>query len=89
MCQVTVQRARAPYTTGSTAPFDNAGRLLLTNSGDEKKLSKGVDATKKRQKEGLLPTGEILEAGFRAYRLAGGKKGGGGGTRQSNSSSRI
>jgi hypothetical protein len=56
-------------TTGSTAPFDQSGRLLLTASGDNKKLDEGVAAVAQRQKEGALPLGEILEAGFRAYRL--------------------
>ena len=56
-------------TTGSTAPYDQSGRLLLTETDDDKKLDRGVTSTKQRQKAGTLPVGEILEAGFRAYRL--------------------
>lgn len=55
--------------TGSTAPFDQSGRLLLTGSGDEKKLDKGVASAAQRQKAGTLLIGEVLGAGFRAYRL--------------------
>eukprot|EP00227_Mantoniella_beaufortii_P018657 CAMPEP_0197589968 /NCGR_PEP_ID=MMETSP1326-20131121/10723_1 /TAXON_ID=1155430 /ORGANISM="Genus nov. species nov., Strain RCC2288" /LENGTH=205 /DNA_ID=CAMNT_0043154953 /DNA_START=53 /DNA_END=667 /DNA_ORIENTATION=- len=56
-------------TTGSVAPVDGDGRLVLQGSVDDKALDIVVTLTAAKQKKGELEPAECAQAGFRAYRL--------------------